>query len=206
MFEPHWSFNVNMLFTMFGRVVFFLYLPAICFSFALFPNDGHKTQRRQNSEENMVNETSVQGGNLCFEQLRPCLDNLRPLQGIDGLQGLVVDGRLAVPCASNISEENWNCIDSVSQCRDDVTYTHVRRSQVVWDFVCKNSLAFVAGQGCWRSSGFEPAIIKCVSSNYHCIPTCLQGSVEKIPDCSVEDSFLVRRLASTGLGGMQASC
>ncbi|XP_046565897.1 uncharacterized protein LOC124274576 [Haliotis rubra] len=157
----------------------------------------------------MVNMTSVEEGfeNVCFAQLRPCLDNIRPLHSIDGFQGLVVDGRLAVPCQSNIREENWNCIASVSQCKDNGLYRDIRYSQLSWDFLCQSSPAFVAGKDCWKSSELEPTLIKCFgpSSNV-CEPTCLQERAAKIPGCSTEDATLLRRLARISMEGRHATC
>ncbi|XP_046565896.1 uncharacterized protein LOC124274575 [Haliotis rubra] len=209
MFNSHQLFPGNMSLTMFGRVVFLLYLPAICFSFALFPNDGHEAQRRQNSEENIVNVTSVAVGveNVCYAQLDPCLENLSPLHATGGLEGLVVDGRLAVPCESNIREESWNCIDSLSHCRDNGLYKAIRSSQMSWDFICQNSQAFVAGKDCWISSEFHPTFLKCLGrSNNVCVPTCLQKAVAKMPDCSTEDAILLGLLAGISLPGDHASC
>ncbi|XP_046565893.1 uncharacterized protein LOC124274572 [Haliotis rubra] len=113
---------------MFGPVIFLLYLPAICFSFALFPNAGHETQRRQNPGENMVNVSSSQGEeDSCMELFSPCIHNLRHMFSVHGPKDIVVDGRLAVPCESNLLEGSQNCIDAASQCRNQDFYGRCRR-------------------------------------------------------------------------------
>ncbi|XP_067657438.1 uncharacterized protein [Haliotis asinina] len=189
---------------MFGRVGFLLYFPAICFSFALFPNDGHETQRRQNSGENMVNWTSFE---MCHTQLNPCLENLSPLGDTNGFEGLVVDGRLTVPCESALREENWNCISSVSHCEDDGLYNVIRNSQMTWDFICQNSPGFVAGEDCWINMDLNTTFFECLgSSNNVCIPTCILTTVSKIPDCSTEDVALLGVLIQINMPEEQASC
>ncbi|XP_046565889.1 uncharacterized protein LOC124274567 [Haliotis rubra] len=208
MLGPHQLFTGNKSLTMFGRVIFLLYLPAICFSLALFPNAGHKTQRRQNPDENMVNVSSsvLQAEeDPCMERLGPCMHNLRHYLALQGPQQIVVDGRLAVPCGSNL-DENWNCINAASQCRNHDFFLPIITSQRTWDFICQNSPAFLAGRDCLGSSQLPSAVFGCDPSINVCIPTCVQASVLKIPECSSDDANLLRRLSAIMTAPMQETC
>ncbi|XP_071090538.1 uncharacterized protein [Haliotis cracherodii] len=143
-----------------GRVVFLLYLPAICFSFAVLSNDGIGTQRRQNPgeiDENWVNTTIVP--DPCDAQLRPCLYLFQPLQGLDGPQDLVADGGLNIPCGSHIQEEIRRCLDANSGCKDNMFYMSIQASQQSWNFICQHSQGFIAGEACWASSDFSTKIV-----------------------------------------------
>ncbi|XP_067657541.1 uncharacterized protein [Haliotis asinina] len=191
---------------MFGRVIFLLYLPATCFSFALFPNAGHETQRRQNAEENMVNVSYGQVEvDACLERLSPCMHNLRHFLALQGPQQIVVDGRLALPCGPYL-EANWNCINSARQCSNHEFFLPVISSQRTWNFICQNSQAFLAGRDCLGSSELPSAVFGCNPSVDACIPTCVQASVTKIPECTPNDANLLRRLAAIMTAPMQQSC
>ncbi|XP_046565891.1 uncharacterized protein LOC124274569 [Haliotis rubra] len=191
---------------MFGRVIFLLYLPAICFSFALFPNAGHKTQRRQNPE-NMVNVSYGQAEeDPCMGRLSPCVQNLRDIFAVNGPQDVVVDGRLAVPCESNLLEESRNCIGSASECRNHDLYRDMQSAQMPWEFICQNSQAFVSGEDCWRSSNLTTTIRGCLHPYIQCVPTCIRKRVAEVPDCSAEEAKLLGRLAVTVLDESEVSC
>ncbi|XP_067657916.1 uncharacterized protein [Haliotis asinina] len=183
---------------MFGRVIFLLYLPAVCFPYALFPNAGHKTQRRQNPE-NMENVSSSQGEeDSCMQLFSPCIHNLRPIFSIHDPKDIVVDGRLAVPCTSNILGESRNCIESVRQCRNHDFYKEMRTSQMRWDFICQNSQAFVSGEVCWRNSNLTSTIRTCRGFYVQlitCVPTCIGIMVADVSDCSTEEATLLGQLA-----------
>ncbi|XP_046565890.1 uncharacterized protein LOC124274568 [Haliotis rubra] len=183
---------------MFERAVFLLYLPAICFSFALFPNAGHETQRRQNPEQNIVNASSGLGREEhCLTLFSPCFDAIQPMLSVRDPQSIVVDGRLAVPCESNILEESWNCLDATSQCSDFGFYTMARWFQISWEFICQNGPAFVAGEQCWNNSRLQSTYFTCLSSNILCRPpTCIREGAAMVPDCSTQDSIVLSGMAA----------
>ncbi|XP_046360553.1 uncharacterized protein LOC124138078 [Haliotis rufescens] len=202
MCKPHQLFTVNKSLTMCGRVVFLLYLPAICFSFAVLSNDGIGTQRRQNPDEideNWVNTTIVsEVGDPCLTQLEPCLNLFQPLQRLDGPQDLVVDGDLNIPCGSHIQEEIRDCLDDNSGCKDNMFYMLIQVSQQAWDFICQHSQGFIAGEACWASSDFHTTIAGCGNSSQQevCMPTCIRDVVAKIPACTADDASLLGNLST----------
>ncbi|XP_046565895.1 uncharacterized protein LOC124274574 [Haliotis rubra] len=208
MFELHQLFTGNKLLTMFVRVVFLLYLPAICFSFAIFPNDGHEAQRRQNPEENMVNLTYSQDEEPCWMVYYPCWNRLLENVALKGPEDIVVDGKLAVQCESNLLEESRNCVNAISQCNDDdVFYKIMQIFQRIWDFLCQHSQAFVAGKGCWSSSELPSATNGCnAPSGDVCYSTCIREAMANMTDCSTEESILLGRLAGVMMGQTEGSC
>ncbi|XP_067657378.1 uncharacterized protein [Haliotis asinina] len=183
---------------MFGLVAILLYFPALCFSFALFPNHGHETQRRQTPVQNMVNASSSEGhAELCLRLIRPCFDVVRSKRPRRSPQNIVVDGRLTVPCESNALEESRNCIDAASVCSDLDFYKASLRSLTSLYFICQNSRAFVAGEKCWDNPGSLPMFSTCISSKNICsAPTCVRNSVTMMPNCSTQDAILVSRMAA----------
>ncbi|XP_067657542.1 uncharacterized protein [Haliotis asinina] len=179
---------------MFGRAVFLLHLPVICFSFALFSNYGHETHRRQNPDQNIV---SGQGREeYCQTLFSPCLAAIQPMLSVRDPLGIVVEGRLAVPCESNILEESRNCIDATSQCSEFGFYTMARWSQISWEYICQNGPAFVAGEQCWNSSIVQSTYFTCLSSDIPCrSPTCIREGVALVPGCSIQDSITLSGMA-----------
>ncbi|XP_067657402.1 uncharacterized protein [Haliotis asinina] len=192
---------------MFGRVVLLLYLPTMCFSFALFPNAGHETHRRQNPDENMMNVSYSEAEvDPCLERLNPCMHNLRYIYAVNGPEAIVVNGRIAVPCGSNLLEESRNCIDAASECKAHDLYRDMQSAQMPWEFICQNSQAFVSGEVCWRSSNMASTIYGCLEPYIQCVPTCIRKRVTKLPDCSAEEAVLLGRLAVTVLDESEVPC
>ncbi|XP_046565892.1 uncharacterized protein LOC124274571 [Haliotis rubra] len=180
---------------MFERAVFLLCLPAICFSFALFPYYDHETQRRQIPEDQ------------CIESLTPCIHYFRYIHTMEGPQNIVVDGRIALPCESRILEGFRNCTDVTRQCNEMESYMTLRLFYSQWNFICQNSQAFVAGEKCLNNSMLQSSLSMC--RNYPddmCLSTCVRERVAETPDCSTDDSILLGRLMATALEQLPGRC